>query len=143
MAVFYKLSKNNNQKSTQFGKYSGRAVVIETKGIAELAEHMASHSTPYSKGTIQGVITDMVACIRELALSGIATKLDNLAIFSLGIETSHASAGEFTVKDNVKRYKLRARATGDFTSSELKGAVSLSEWAEYTGDTEETEESGE
>lgn len=137
MAVFYKLSKNTNQKSTQYGKYSGRAVVTETKGITELAAHMASHGSPYSKGTIQGVITDMVSCIRELALSGVATKLDNLAIFSLGIVTSHAEAGKFNVKDNVKRYKLRARATGEFSSSELKNVVSISEWSEYSGDSEE------
>lgn len=137
MAVFYKLSKNTNQKSTQFGKYSGRAVVTETKGITELAAHMAGHGSPYSKGTIQGVITDMVSCIRELALSGVATKLDNLAIFSLGIQTSHAEAGKFNVKDNVKRYKLRARATGEFSSNELKNAVSISEWSEYSGDSEE------
>lgn len=137
MAIFYKLAKNNNQKSTQFGKYSGRAVVTETKGIAELAAHMAGHGSPYSKGTIQGVITDMVSCIRELALSGVATKLDNLAIFSLGIQTSHAAAGEFTVKDNVKRFKLRARATGEFSSSELKNSVNISEWSEYSGDSEE------
>lgn len=140
MAIFYKLAKNNNQKSTQFGKYSGRAVVTETKGIAELAAHMAGHGSPYSRGTIQGVITDMVSCIRELALSGVATKLDNLAIFSLGFQTSHAAAGEFTVKDNVKRFKLRARATGEFSSSELKNSVNISEWSEYSGDSEvETE----
>ena len=102
---------------------------------------MAGHGSPYSRGTIQGVITDMVSCIRELALSGVATKLDNLAIFSLGIQTSHAAAGEFTVKDNVKRFKLRARATGEFSSSELKNSVNISEWAEYQGDSEE--ESGE
>ena len=137
MAIFYKLAKNTNQKSASYGKYSGRAVVTETKGINELAQHMANHGSPYSKGTIQGVITDMVGCIRELALSGVATKLDNLAIFSLGIETSHAEAGKFTVKDNVKRYKLRARATGEFSSNELKNAVSVSEWSEYSGDSEE------
>lgn len=140
MAIFYKLAKNTNQKSTSYGKYSGRAVVTETKGINDLAQHMASHGSPYSKGTIQGVITDMVSCIRELALSGVATKLDNLAIFSLGIETSHAEAGKFTVKENVKRYKLRARATGDFSSAELKNAVSISEWSEYAGDDEEEKE---
>lgn len=140
MAIFYKLAKNTNQKSASYGKYSGRAVVTETKGINELAQHMANHGSPYSKGTIQGVITDMVGCIRELALSGVATKLDNLAIFSLGIETSHAEAGKFTVKDNVKRYKLRARATGEFSSSELKNTVSISEWSEYSGDSEEAEE---
>lgn len=137
MAIFYKLAKNTNQKSASYGKYSGRAVVTETKGINELAQHMANHGSPYSKGTIQGVITDMVGCIRELALSGVATKLDNLAIFSLGIETSHAEAGKFTVKDNVKRYKLRARATGEFSSNELKNAGSISEWSEYSGDSEE------
>ena len=140
MAIFYKLAKNTNQKSASYGKYSGRAEVTETKGNNELAQHMANHGSPYSKGTIQGVITDMVGCIRELALSGVATKLDNLAIFSLGIETSHAEAGKFTVKDNVKRYKLRARATGEFSSNELKNAVSISEWAEYSGDSEEAEE---
>ena len=59
-----------------------RAMVTQTIDLEQLAEHMANHNTPYSKGAILGVLTDMVNCIRELVLDGNAVKIPNLAIFS-------------------------------------------------------------
>jgi len=31
---------------------------------------MAGHNSPYSKGVIKGVLTDMVECVREIAYEG-------------------------------------------------------------------------
>ena len=45
-----KLVKNKNKTIKEaYGKYYARPVVTETIGIDELAEHMASHNTPFSK----------------------------------------------------------------------------------------------
>ena len=53
--ILIKLAKNKNETIKEaYGKYYARPVVTETIGIDELAEHMASHNTPFSKGAIKG-----------------------------------------------------------------------------------------
>ena len=133
--LHYKLYQNKQATSKTFGKWYGRAVNSEIKNIDGLAEHMAYHNTPFSKGVIKGIITDMVSCIRELALNGIAVKLDDLAIFSVGIKTTPAnSAAEFSATSNLNGYRLRARATGQFSPAELATVASISEQDEYKVD---------
>ena len=46
---------------------------------------MSDHNSPYSAGMIKGVLTDMVVCIKELLLDGKSVKIDDLAIFSVGL----------------------------------------------------------
>ncbi|MDE6807715.1 MAG: DNA-binding protein, partial [Prevotella sp.] len=92
-----------------------------------LAEHMANHNTPYSKGALKGMLTDMVSCIKELLLEGKNVKIADLAIFSLGIKNAGGTmkADEFTVSKNIKGVKLRARATGELVTKNLKLEASL------------------
>jgi len=55
--ILIKLAKNKNKTIKEaYGKYYARPVVTETIGIDELAEHMASHNTPFSKGAIKGLL---------------------------------------------------------------------------------------
>ena len=84
--ILYVLRKNTNMKSVAYGKYYAFPVIEETIELDGLAEHMANHNTPYSKGAIKGVLTDMVNCIKELLLEGKNVKIADLAIFSLGIK---------------------------------------------------------
>ena len=72
MSVFYRKYQNKNRHSVAYGKWFARAVTIgKTINIDELAKHMSEHNTPYSKGAIKGVLTDMIGCIRELMLEGL------------------------------------------------------------------------
>jgi len=112
--------KNKRQGHKNYGKLYVRAENAEPIGISELAEHMAEHDTPFSPGTINGILTDMVRCIRELMLMGQPVKLDNLAIFKASIESKPANDLEtFDLKTNVKNVKLLAIATGKVTRAEL------------------------
>lgn len=130
--IYYKLYKNNNQKSAQYGKWYARAVSMQTLNTADLAEHMANHNSPYSEGVIHGVLTDMLKCIKELVLDGKSVKLDDLAIFSVGIRTTPSdSPSEFTVSNNVTGMKLRARATGNLSTTNLKLDAQLREHGTY------------
>jgi predicted histone-like DNA-binding protein len=132
MALKYKLIQSKNAKSKTFGKWYARAVVNETIDINGLAEHMSLHNTPFSKGTIKGILTDMVSCVHELSLKGTAVKIDDLAIFSVGIVSKGAvKPSEFTVQENVAGYKLRARATGQFIKKELSLVGRISEQDDY------------
>lgn len=128
----YKIYTNKNKKSPGYGKFYARAVVNETKNIEQLAEYMSQHNTPFSKGVIKGMITDMVDSIRELTLSGAAVKLDNLAIFSVGIASKGAETGAgFSPVKHIKAYRLRARPTGKFNTHSLKTATHVQEQTEY------------
>ena len=88
------LYQNTNQKIAEaYGKWFPRVVSDETIGLEELAAHMASHNTPYSKGAILGMLTDAAACTKELLLLGKNVKFADIAIFSLGLKVK-GGAGE-------------------------------------------------
>ncbi len=126
--IQYQLKQNKNQKMPQAcGKWYAAPVVRRIVDKEGLAEHMAAHNTPYSPGTILGLLTDMVDCVREICLEGNAVKIDNLAIFSIGINHKAGAAGEkeFSVAKNIRGVRLRARATGEFSSGSLSLLASL------------------
>ena len=125
--ILYVLKKNKNSKSAAFGKYFAYPVIEETVTLDGLAEHMSSHNTPYSKGAITGMLTDMVSCIKELLLEGKNVKIADLAIFSLGIKNNGGAVSEdvFTVSKHIKGVKLRARATGELIAKSLNLEATL------------------
>lgn len=126
--ILFKLSKNKNPKIKEaYGKYYARPVVTQTVDLNGLAEHMTEHNTGFSPGATKGLLTDMVKCIKELVLQGFAVKIDDLAIFSIGLKTKKGADNEedFTVAKNIEGVRLRARATGNLISSKLDLQASL------------------
>ena len=125
--ILYILRQNKNENSTAFGKFFAYPVIEETITLDGLAEHMSNHNTPFSKGAIKGTLTDMVNCIKELLLEGKNVKIDDLAIFSLGIKNRGGANTEkdFTVTGNIKGVKLRARATGELVTKNLNLEATL------------------
>jgi hypothetical protein len=121
------LKQNKNRKSPAFGKWFAFPVIEETIDLDALAEHMSNHNTPYSKGAIKGMLTDMVSCIKELLLEGKNVKIADLAIFSLGIKNNGGAVSEdvFTVSKHIKGVKLRARATGELIAKSLNLEATL------------------
>lgn len=138
MAVKCYLHQNNNEESKVYGRWFAMADTEKPIDLVGLAEHMAHHNTPFSEGTIIGILRDMVKCIRELNLLGQPVKIDNLAIFSAHVE---CKGGWLALKDVelsmgnddsvVQAIRQCAQATGDFTKAELTkyGSVILNrEW---------------
>ena len=126
--ILFKLSKNKNPKIKEaYGKYYARPVVTQTIDLNGLAEHMTEHNTGFSPGATKGLLTDMVKCIKELVLQGFAVKIDDLAIFSIGLKTKKGADSEddFSVTKNIEGVRLRARATGNLTSNKLDIQASL------------------
>ena len=125
--ILYVLKQNKNSKSAAYGKFFAYPVIEETINLDALAEHMSNHNTPYSKGAIKGMLTDMVSCIKELLLEGKNVKIADLAIFSLGIKNNGGAVSEdvFTVSKNIKGVKLRARATGELIAKSLNLEATL------------------
>lgn len=135
--ILYNLKKNKNKKMPNaYGKYYAYPVVTQTIGMDGLATHMSGHNTPFSPGAIKGMLTDMVICVRELALQGIAVKIDNLAIFSIGIKNKLGADTEkdFSITKNIEGVKLRARATGELMSDKLNLDANLKKATALSGD---------
>ena len=131
------LSQNNNNKNDAYGKYYPRVSYKQTMNIHDMAVHMAEHNTPFSEGTIEGILRDFVKCVREQTLNGNTVKVDNLAIFKVSVmgngckelydpatdKTISASIGTLAKTDKtgpaVQSLKLLAQATGEYTREEL------------------------
>jgi len=126
--IRYILRKIKNDQSPVFNRWFAYPVVEETVNLSNLAKHMASHNTPFSAGVIKGLLTDMINCIKELLLEGKNVKIDDLAIFSLGIKNRKGGAESedvFTVTQNIEGVKFRARATGELMAKNLNLEASM------------------
>ena len=134
--------KNNDSTSEQYGKAYARVDYKEMYDVTKLAKHMSEHNTPFSEGTIRGILTDMVKCIRELTLNGNTVKIENLAIFKASVVSNPCSRyavmkakigpktarvdGQPTETGNaVNSMKLLAVATGDYSREELNKDATL------------------
>ncbi|MCR4810062.1 MAG: DNA-binding protein [Prevotella sp.] len=130
--------QNQINTSKVYGRYFAMPVIEETLDLDGLADHMSHHNSPYSKGVIKGLLTDMVSCIKEMLLEGKNVKIDDLAIFSVGIKNAAggaASVEEFSVAKNIEGVKLRARATGDLSSKALNLEATLRKATSLLGGT--------
>ena len=129
----YQIYQSQLKDSPSFGKFYARIISDGTIDVKGLAEHMAKHNTPFSPGTITGIITDAIACIKELALDGKRISLDGLV--SIGLSVTHkmgaASADEFSISKCVDKVKLVAMGVGEFSSSLLTSQAKLKESNTY------------
>ncbi|MBO4486036.1 MAG: hypothetical protein J5734_02740, partial [Prevotella sp.] len=66
----------------------------KTMSIHDMAKHMAEHNTPFSEGTIEGILRDFVRCTREQCLNGNTVKIDDLAIFKCSVEANGLQLAE-------------------------------------------------
>ncbi|MBQ6379354.1 MAG: hypothetical protein IJJ56_11275 [Prevotella sp.] len=152
------ISVNNNQHAQGYGKYYARVEYKQTMSIHDMAVHMAEHNTPFSVGTIEGILRDFVACTREQCLNGNTVKIDDLAIFKCSISANGLQLREdykvncglgvlpktgpdgtgspdFTKQTQpaVKTVRLLAQATGEFTKKELNDDSSF-RWTKAAAD---------
>ena len=144
------ISQNGNAYSSAYGKWFARVEYKKTMSIDDMAKHMAEHNTPFSVGTIAGILKDFVKCTREQCLNGNTVKIDDLAIFKCSVEANGLTleenykincglggipkngpdgtgAPDFTKQAQyaVKSAKLLAQSTGEFTRAELNDDASF------------------
>jgi hypothetical protein len=149
MIELYLSKVTESSETEQAGKLYARVSYKQAMSIQDMARHMAEHNTVFSEGSILGVLTDFVKCVREMVLMGNTVKIENLAIFKATVEANAlevlydaeqdkvATASIGTLAEGqktgaaVKTIKLLAQSTGDFTRDELKKDVKLA-WTDKT-----------
>ena len=101
--------KNNNEKSSAYGKWYGRFVYTETLSTEEFAKHISSHGSPFDRATILGVLMSACDCLVELVKDSKRVRLGDLGTFYLSPETTGSETEEDFSDDNVRKVHLRFR----------------------------------
>ena len=94
-----RLSKPNEKTSEK--KIYAVAQSDETINLNHLATHMAEHTSPFSVGTIKGVLADAVGCIVELLCQGKRVQLEGLGTFFTSLKSTGADSTEAFTAANI------------------------------------------
>lgn len=87
--------------------YYATAVTDREMNFEEFVTHISEHNSPYSRGTVHGVLMDTLDCLQELILDGKSVRLSDLGLFSIGM----------TSRAELPRTRYRQRAWRAYTSS--------------------------
>lgn len=92
-------------------------------GTRELAQHIIEHGSTFSRGTIEGIISDLGVCVREFILQGYKVLLGTIG----SLEPEIKSLGALTVADfteeNIVDYYVNFRPSNDLLN--LRSDVQL------------------
>ena len=120
MIELYLSKVKESSETEQAGKYYARVSYKQTMSIQDMAHHMAEHNTIFSEGSILGVLTDFIRCVREMVLNGNTVKLDNLAIFKATVEANGLETLYDAAADKVASATLGTLKEGEKTGSAIK-----------------------
>lgn len=116
--LFYKITQDKRSNGTNL--WYGKVVHTETIDLDGLAKHMSEHNSPYSRGVIRGVLTDMAGCIKELLLDSKKVKISDLVILSLGVNSTGAmSVDDYNPSENIIKAHVNAQGTGEISKKQL------------------------
>ena len=138
----YKMvTRINPQNKSEQPKWYAKAVQDRTIDFEDLVTHMSEHNSPYSRGVIHGVLTDMLDCVKELVLDGKSVRLGDLGLFSVGLKTSGAkSRDRWSVATHVQGVTLNVRNTKTWSNAELRKNTTLQELIGYDDGSNDTED---
>ena len=95
-------------RTPQTGENAGKklwyatAVSDREMSFEDFVTHISEHNSPYSRGTIHGVLMDTLDCLKHLILDGKSVRFSDLGLFSIGM----TSLGEVS-KEKVTAVALR------------------------------------
>ena len=125
--------RENKENPEEDAKWYARSAPDRTMDFEDLVSHMSEHNSPYSRGVIHGVLTDMLDCVKELVLDGKNVRLGDLGLFSVGITSKGAlTSDKWSVASHVKGVHLVVRNTKTWSNTELRNSCTLQEMKEYS-----------
>ena len=103
MPVLVKVSQNNNDKTTAYGKWYGRVVNTKTMTYQELCKHMSEHNSVYGEDVCLGVANKLQSCMLEQLLEGKKVQFGELGTFYLSVKSTGAdSEADFNLGINIQ-----------------------------------------
>jgi len=109
--LIYKIRTIKNSANENLdGKVYAKAVTTETLSFQEFINHILEHGSVYDRGTVQGIMYQMVDCMKELMLDSKKIWLGDLGVFYLSLRNKSAESAEaFNVGENVVGVRVKFR----------------------------------
>lgn len=102
------LDENEPKKAYGNIQYNG------TMNTTQLAAHMKEHGSLFSRGTIIGVMADVVDCMKEHLLQGFKIDLGDLGTYRLSMASTGASTLEKFTSENITKLGVSVRQSRYF-----------------------------
>ena len=131
--IKYRKVKRTPQTGENAGKKLWYATVVTDRemNFEEFVDHISSHNSPYSRGTVHGVMMDMLDCLKELILDGKSVRLSDLGLFSIGMTSRGEETREKVTAASVQGVHLIVRNTKNWSNAELKKLTKIVAYDEF------------
>lgn len=124
--------ENANKKMWYATTVTDREVSFE-----DFVTHVSEHNSPYSRGTVHGVLMDTLDCLQELILDGKSVRFADLGLFSIGMTSKGVESKDKVSAASVEGVHLILRNTKSWSNTELRKKCRIEEYNAY-GNTEDT-----
>ena len=125
-------------RTPQSGENAGKklwyatAVSDREMGFEDFVTHISEHNSPYSRGTIHGVLMDTLDCLKHLILDGKSVRFSDLGLFSIGMTSRGEVSKEKVTAASVQGVHLIVRNTKTWSNAELKKLTKIVAYDDYT-----------
>ena len=125
-------------RTPQTGENAGKklwyatAVSDREMSFEDFVTHISEHNSPYSRGTIHGVLMDTLDCLKHLILDGKSVRFSDLGLFSIGMTSRGEVSKEKVMAASVLGVHLIVRNTKTWSNAELKKLTKIVAYDEYT-----------
>ena len=123
-------------------KYYATAVPGDAMTFDEFVTHISTHNSPYSRGTVNGVLMDTLDCLKELVLDGKSVRLGDLGLFSIGITSRGEDTPDKVTAQSIEGIHLIVRNTKNWSNAELAKSCKLELYDSYVIDGDSTPGAG-
>ena len=83
-------------------KAYARVQINEVISTKKFVGHISDHNGVFSKGTVKGVTTDLVSCLREMLVAGNKVEIEGLGTFGISLTSEGAESLEKFTSANIK-----------------------------------------
>ena len=108
------------------------AVSDREMSFEDFVTHISEHNSPYSRGTIHGVLMDTLDCLKHLILDGKSVRFSDLGLFSIGMTSRGETTREKVTAASVLGVHLIVRNTKSWSNAELKKLTKIVAYDDYT-----------
>ena len=105
MSVRYRKVQEKREGNKNYGKWYGRAVVLNNVTTKELAEEIA-HSTTATYADTLAVLNELSVALRRHLLNSDRVEIEGIGAFKVGISTAPANTSADFGAQNVKSYRI-------------------------------------
>ena len=130
-------------RTPQTGENAGKklwyatAVSDREMSFEDFVTHISEHNSPYSRGTIHGVLMDTLDCLKHLILDGKSVRFSDLGLFSIGMTSRGEVSKEKVTAASVLGVHLIVRNTKTWSNAELKKLTKIVAYDDYTSGAED------